>query len=143
LNAIIRPGILADAAILKSLDSVVPLDPARADCVDLWLRQDTVLVAEVEGRAVGYGVFNHGFFHQGQVEMLMLHPQFRGQEIGARLLKALEERCDTPKLFVTTNLTNQPMQKLLLRLGYAACGYIEELDPGDPELVFFKKVDHA
>ncbi len=32
------------------------------------------------------------------------------------------------------------MQKLLTRLGYKPCGYIDELDPGDPELIFVKRV---
>jgi hypothetical protein len=32
------------------------------------------------------------------------------------------------------------MQRLLLRTGYAQCGYVAELDAGDPELVFVKKI---
>lgn len=30
------------------------------------------------------------------------------------------------------------MQRLLERLGYERCGSIENLDPGDPELVYSK-----
>lgn len=60
--------------------------------------------------------------------------------IGEQLLKVLETKCDTSKFFVTTNLSNHRMQRLLLRMGYSPCGYIGELDPGDPELVFVKKI---
>jgi hypothetical protein len=35
------------------------------------------------------------------------------------------------------------MQRLLVRLGYRTCGFIEELDPGDPELIFVKKLEMA
>jgi len=35
------------------------------------------------------------------------------------------------------------MQRLLARLGFVTCGFIDELDPGDPELVFVKKLDAA
>ena len=84
----IRPGVPGDADTLKALDSVVPHDPTRADLIDAWLRNDTVLVAEYEGRVVGYGVFNHAFFRQGQLDMLMVHPDFRGRRIGEALLKA-------------------------------------------------------
>lgn len=70
----------------------------------------------------------------------MVHPDHRGRRIGEQLLRALEEQCDTPKFFVTANLSNHRMQRLLLRMGYAACGYIDELGPGDPELVFVKKM---
>jgi len=139
----IRPGTPGDADALKAVDSVVPRDPTRAEYIDAWLRDDTVLVAECEGRVVGYGVFNHAFFRQGQLDMLMVHPDFRGRRIGEHLLFALEVRCDTPKFFVTTNLSNHRMQRLLLRMGYKACGYIDELDPGDPELVFVKQLEQA
>jgi GNAT superfamily N-acetyltransferase len=140
MNATMRLGAPADAAALKQIDSVVPGDPTRADFIDRWLCEDTVLVAELAGQVVGYGVYNHDFFHQGQVDMLMVDAEHRGGRIGEQLLSALERLCDTPKLFVTTNLSNHRMQRLLLRMGYDACGYIGELDPGDPELMFVKKM---
>ena len=140
MQTTIRPGKTADARALKALDTAVPRDPTRAEWIDRWLRQDTVLVAELDRRVVGYGVFNHGFFHQSQVDMLMLHPDYRGQRIGEQLLLALERKADTPKFFVTTNLTNHRMQRLLLRMGYSPCGYIDQLDPGDPELIFLKRM---
>ena len=132
---------MEDASALKRIDSVAALDPTRAEFIDHWLQMDTVMVAEQDRQAVGYGVFNHAFFHQGQIEMLMVQTDFRGMHIGAQLLATLEQQCDTPKLFVTTNVSNQRMQRLLANLGYAASGFIDELDPGDPELVFFKQVN--
>jgi GNAT superfamily N-acetyltransferase len=140
MKAKIRLSRPTDARALKSADSVVPVDRTRAGFIDEWLREDTVVVAELDGRMVGYGVLNHGFFHRSQVEMLMVHQEYRGRRIGGQLLKALERLCDTSKLFVTTNLSNHGMQRLLTRMGYAGCGCIDELDPGDPELVFVKKV---
>jgi ribosomal protein S18 acetylase RimI-like enzyme len=139
VTATVRRGAAADAAALKTLDTVVPVDPRRAASIDDWLERDVVFIAEVDDNVVGYGVFNHDFFHHGNVDMLMLHPDSRGQRIGEQLLRALEEVCDTPKLFCTTNVSNHRMQRLLSRLGFAACGFIEELDPGDPELVYVKK----
>jgi len=68
----VRLGKPSDAQALKNLDSVVPVDPARADFIERWLREDVVIVLELDGRVVGYGVFNHGFFYQGQVAMLMV-----------------------------------------------------------------------
>ncbi len=136
----IREATVADAQALKALDTVVPYEPSRADFIDRWLQDDDVLVAEIDGKIVGYGVFNHAFFHQGQVEMLMINANYRGRRIGESLLKALEEICDTPKFYVTTNLSNTRMQKLLSRMEYRAGGYIHELDLGDPELVFVKDI---
>ena len=138
MTATVRRGHEADAEALKALDTSVPSDPKRAALIDEWLEHDVVVVAEVDGRAVGYGVFNHAFFRQGNVDMLMIHPDHRGRRIGEQLLRALEAACDTPKLFCTTNASNHRMQRLLARVGFATCGFIDELDPGDPELVFVK-----
>jgi ribosomal protein S18 acetylase RimI-like enzyme len=141
--ATVRRGEAADAAGLKALDTMVSIDQHRGASIDGWLEKDVVFVAEVDGRMVGYGVFNHDFFHRGNVAMLMLHPDYRGQRIGEQLLRRLEQACDTSKLFVTTNVLNHRMQRLLSRLGFVACGFIGELDPGDPELVFVKKLEAA
>ena len=74
------------------------------------------------------------------VDMLMIHPEYRGQRIGEQLLLALEKLSGTPKFWVTTNASNHRMQRLLTRLGYKPAGYIHELDPGDPELIFLKRL---
>lgn len=34
------------------------------------------------------------------------------------------------------------MQNLLKKLGYERSGIIHNLDPGDPELIYFKKITH-
>gem|GEM_PF-5850403 len=34
----------------------------------------------------------------------------------------------------------QPMQLLLEKSGYSLSGFIDNLDPGDPELVYFKRL---
>jgi len=52
-------------------------------------------------------------------------------------MEALASRCETRKLFTSTNESNQPMQQLLSVLGYVPSGVIHNLDPGDPELVFY------
>jgi hypothetical protein len=52
----------------------------------------------------------------------------------------MEQRCKTAKLFTSTNQSNKPMQVLLNRLGYRPSGVIENLDEGDPELVYMKQV---
>jgi ribosomal protein S18 acetylase RimI-like enzyme len=140
MDCLVREAHSADARALKELDTVVPVDGNRARHIEKWLDQDQVLVAEVDGQVVGYGVFNHAFFRQGQVDMLMINTDFRGHGIGENLLTALEGLCDTQKFWVTTNLSNHRMQRLLRKCGFKACGYIDELDPGDPEIIFVKHV---
>jgi ribosomal protein S18 acetylase RimI-like enzyme len=143
MEPLIRQGTQVDAPAMKGLDTVVPIDLARAESIDRWLGSGSVLVAEVNGRVVGYGVFDHGCFGQSNVAMLMIHQDYRGQKIGEHLLRKLEGLSDTPKFYVTTNQSNHRMQRLLSRMGYRPGGYIHELDPGDPELVFVKDIRMA
>ncbi|MFJ9107636.1 hypothetical protein [Streptomyces sp. NPDC102283] len=42
--------------------------------------------------------------------------------------------CTTPKLFTSTNVSNQPMQRLLQKASPA--GLLHGLDEGDPELFY-------
>jgi len=136
----IRVALNDDIDELIRLDTIAPLDPSRADFIRRWVEAGDCYVAEEEGKIVGYGVLNYQFFHSGNVDMLMIHPDFRGLGIGRRLLQHVADRCTTGKLWVTTNLSNQRMQRLLTSTGFQLSGFIENLDEGDPELVFFKRI---
>ena len=53
-------------------------------------------------------------------------------------LRAAELDCQTGKVFTSTNQSNLPMQRLCDRLGFIKSGYVENLDEGDPELIYVK-----
>ena len=72
--------------------------------------------------------------------MLYVHPEFRRQGIGSALIRHLVKECRTPKLFTSTNQSNFRMQRLLAMLDFDRSGFIENLDEGDPELVYFKRL---
>lgn len=101
-----------------------------------WCEQDSVLLTEDASGPVGYGVLAYTFFEQGFITMLMVAPTARRQGVGARLLKAAEVACTSPKLFTSTNVSNHPMQLLLQRAGWSAVGLLQGLDEGDPELFY-------
>jgi hypothetical protein len=53
-------------------------------------------------------------------------------------MQRIEDACTHDRVFTSANESNAPMRALLARLGYTASGRIENLDPGDSELVFVK-----
>lgn len=91
-------------------------------------------------RIAGYLVLDHSFFGNGFVSLLFVKDNFRRHGVGSALMLHAESLCKTDKLFISTNMSNYPMQSLLGRLGYAMNGVIDELNESDPELVFFKRV---
>jgi hypothetical protein len=56
------------------------------------------------------------------------------------LLEYLVSVCQTPKLFSSTNQSNHPMQALFAKAGFVPSGMIHNLDPNDPEIVYYKAV---
>jgi ribosomal protein S18 acetylase RimI-like enzyme len=50
----------------------------------------------------------------------------------------MEKMCKTPKLFTSTNESNIIAQKTYEANGFVRTGYIENLDEGDPEIIYFK-----
>jgi ribosomal protein S18 acetylase RimI-like enzyme len=87
---------------------------------------------------IGYVVLDYSFYENGFISMLCVHPDYRRQGVGERLMQQVEGVCRTEKLFTSTNLSNTAMQRLLARLGYVLSGVIHNLDEDDPELVYFK-----
>ncbi len=68
--------------------------------------------------------------------MLTVAPNSRGQGAGARLPMDAQDPRPTTKMFTSTNLSNQPVQRLLTRLGWRSAGVVYGLDDEDPELFF-------
>ena len=52
------------------------------------------------------------------------------------MLRHAQQRHAGTKVYTSTSLSNQPAQALFARCGFRLCGSVDDLDPGDPELVF-------
>ncbi|MEQ9007391.1 MAG: GNAT family N-acetyltransferase, partial [Ekhidna sp.] len=137
-----RLGKKEDSSAIKAIDSSIGSDSNRAEFIDLSLQQGTVRVALDDGEIVGYSVVNYSFFRRPTLEMLMISESRRGEGIGKTLLRqALTTIGENRELWTTTNKSNTWMQSLLESEGFKKTGTIDNLDPGDPELVYFKKPD--
>ncbi|WP_353168560.1 GNAT family N-acetyltransferase [Acinetobacter sp.] len=134
---LIRLANEADIKDLIAIDSVASQEPQRVLQIHAWCTESTCFLAEKDGEIMGYGVLNYHFFGCGFIEMLMVGECYRRCGTGLNLLNTLKSKCQHPKLFTTTNQSNFAMQRLLLNSGFIKSGQIENLDEGDPELVFF------
>ncbi|MEE4331764.1 MAG: GNAT family N-acetyltransferase [Wenzhouxiangella sp.] len=138
MNSIkIRDAKPSDRAAIIAFDHVARSDEGRISFIDRVLSTATCLVAERDGRVVAYGSLEYTFYESGFVSMLYVAEPERRRGAGRSLIEALADRCRTPKLFTSTNESNKPMHGLLQLLGYVPSGVIENLDPGDPEKVYF------
>ena len=92
-------------------------------------------VATLDGVAVGFSIVAPWFFDVPFLALLYVAPNMRGRHIGSRLLEEFEQAYPS-KVFTSTNLSNAPMQGLLRRRQWSACGMLHGLDEGDPEVFF-------
>lgn len=136
----LRIATTTDADAIIGFDHVAASDVARVQFIHEQIESSACYIAVIDANVVAYAVLNYKFYDNGWIEMLYVHPQFRGQGIGSSLIRHLINECRTPKLFTSTNQSNVPMQRLLATLEFARSGLIENLDDGDPELVYFKRL---
>lgn len=136
----IRPAIECDIDALFSLDLIACQETERREFIRREVASGNCFVAVMNETVIGYGVLNYTFYNNGCVDMLYVDSDHRRCGAGAALLKHIESRCKTPKLFTSTNLSNLPMQSLLAKLDYVLSGVIHNLDEGDPEIVYFKRL---
>lgn len=137
----IRPARSEDREAIESVDSQLTAGfSERADEIAHWLRDDDVYVGLRDGRILAYAVLSNVWFGRPFIQMLMVAESSRREGIGNRLLAHLEDQVSGPELWTSTNLSNQRMQQLLASRGYQLTGFIDNLDPGDPELFYFKRL---
>ncbi|MFG6105290.1 GNAT family N-acetyltransferase [Leptothoe sp. EHU-05/26/07-4] len=136
----LRIAQITDANAIISFDHVAASEPARVQFIHDQIESSACYVAVIDAKVVAYAVLNYKFYDNGWIEMLYVHPQFRRQGIGSTLIRHLINACRTPKLFTSTNQSNVPMQRLLATLEFDRSGFIENLDEGDRELMYFKRL---
>jgi len=134
----IRLANSTDADEISAFDNVAQKDPARVNFILKSIEAGNCYVSQLDSKINGYGVLEYSFYSYGFIAMLYVHPKFRHQGVCKNLILHTERECKTEKLFTSTNQSNNPMQALLKTLGFQPSGIIENLDPGDQELIYFK-----
>jgi GNAT superfamily N-acetyltransferase len=97
-------------------------------------------VARDGDRIDGFAVFDRSFFEYPFIALLYVEPSRRRRGIAAALIRHIESICPGDRLFTSTNESNIVMQRVCEALGFTRSGYIENLDEGDPELVYVRRL---
>jgi len=102
------------------------------------LDEDEVVIIYSKDVICAYAWIYEGFFGHTFLAYLAVDERYRRNRFAGMLLEATERRAVTDRVFSSTNASNAGMQAVFDRYGWRQCGRIEELDTGDPELVYVK-----
>ena len=140
MTARIRLAGAADAEPVCAIDARVRDIPGRRAFIERAIAAGDCYVAADGDALVGYAVFDRSFFEQPFVSLLLKDASHPRRGVGAELMRHIESTCVGEKLFTSTNASNTPMQRLCEKLGFVQSGRFENLDEGDPEIVYFKRL---
>jgi len=113
----------------------------RSEKIAKAILNEECFIILVDGRTVGFAIFDYRFFDLGWIELIVLDEVYRGKGIGGQAIELLCKQSKTKKVFTSTNRSNIPMQKALNKIGFSFAGELVGLDDGDPELFYFKRID--
>lgn len=133
----VRVGARSDHRSLVQIDQYAISHFDRASAIADALASEGCFVAEAEAEPLGYVVLNYAFFGFGFIPLIVAASAHRRKGIGLRLLVEARARCTSRKLFTSANVSNKPAHALFTRAGFVRSGIIENLDKGDPEIVYF------
>jgi ribosomal protein S18 acetylase RimI-like enzyme len=133
----IRKATLEDVSAASVGDS--EFASGGDDFVRRAIPREGVYVLEQGGNIIGVGILEYTFFKHGFISLLYVSPSARRTGAGESLLRYFVSICQTPKLFSSTDRSNRPMQALFAKVGFEPSGIIHNLDPNDPELVYYKR----
>ena len=137
-KVLFRPALEADLPRLHECDPYAKAHESRRVELRRMVQQASCIVAAVDDQQLGFAVLEYNFFGNGFISLVCVANAHRGKGVALSLVMELARRCVTHKLFTSTNTSNASAQRLFARAGFVRSGIVENLDPGDPELVFFK-----
>ena len=133
-----RRLVPGDLSTLEAVDPQLAAEGRHRRVVARLLEQRMSWVAERDGAAVGFVIASRNFFDYPFVDLLVVAESGRRAGVGSALMRRCEADHDMDRIFTSTNESNAPMRALLAKEGWDPSGRIDNLDPGDPELVFVK-----
>jgi len=135
----VRKAALSDISTISACDSEFGIG-GRKEFFERVISRGGGYVLDQERKVIGVAVLEYTFFEQGFISLIYISPTARRSGAGEMVLRYLVSICETPKLFSSTNRSNRPMQALFAKVGFVQSGMIHNLDPNDPEIVYYKAI---
>lgn len=131
-------------ARIEQLDEICAIDRevlgdfSRSKQIRLAIQEKRCIIKQNEHGIAGFLIFTNGFFEHSFISLVIVKNSERRRGVAASLIEAYVEIAITPKIFSSTNQSNTAMHQVFEKTGFIKSGIIENLDEGDPEIIYVK-----
>lgn len=131
-------------AQISDLDAIVQVDcqvignTSRRDYIENAIKQGRCILMKENEDIAGFLIFDTHFFECTFIALIIVSPAKRRKGYASQLMNYLVRISPTDKIFSSTNRSNESMQKVFEANGFVQSGIVENLDEGDPEIIYFK-----
>lgn len=123
---------------IVKMDSEVIGDDRRRKYIQKAVEEEKCIVIKIEASIVGFLIFDTHFFDCSFISLIIVKPTGRRKGYATSLIQYFVNISPTKKVFSSTNQSNKSMQQVFNTNGFIKSGFIENLDEGDPEIIYFK-----
>ncbi|KMY32358.1 acetyltransferase [Lysinibacillus xylanilyticus] len=120
------------------IDQEVIGDFSRREYLRTAINEKRCIIQQSEKGIAGFLIFTNDFFENSFISLVVVKPTERRRGVASELLAFFIEMATTPKIFSSTNQSNTSMHKVFETAGFIKSGFIENLDEGDPEIIYVK-----
>ncbi|WP_064093482.1 GNAT family N-acetyltransferase [Rossellomorea aquimaris] len=137
MNNVIQAQI-NDLDQIMDIDHDIVCDNRRKEYITNAIKDELCLVVKEGNLIVGFLLYHTYFFDCAFISLIIVSPTKRRKGYASTLLNHFVSISPTKKIFSSTNQSNEPMKEVFNVNGFVKSGVVENLDEGDPEIVYFK-----
>ncbi|WP_042148326.1 GNAT family N-acetyltransferase [Paucisalibacillus sp. EB02] len=137
LKNVLKPQ-LEDVESIVTVDREVINNDSRRGFIEKAVEENRCIVVKQQGKIVGFLIYDTNFFNCSFISLIIVLPKVRRKGYATSLMDYFINISPTEKVFSSTNQSNKAMQKVFIANGFVQSGIIENLDAGDPEIIYFK-----
>ncbi|QHA92227.1 GNAT family N-acetyltransferase [Bacillus sp. N1-1] len=128
---------ITDLDKIVHVDSEVIGNTSRRNLIRNAIEMGCCIVVQETNNIAGFLTYDTNFFECSFISLIIVSPSKRRKGYASLLMEYMINNSPTAKVFSSTNCSNVRMQKVFEANGFIQSGNIENLDEGDPEIIYF------
>ncbi|MED1602720.1 GNAT family N-acetyltransferase [Alkalihalophilus marmarensis] len=135
---------IASIANMTDLDKIIYIDRevignnSRGEMIKKAIELEHCIIVKEEDAITGFLIYDTNFFGCSFILLIIISPSKRRKGYASKLIEYMMDHSPTQKVFSSTNRSNVNMQKVFKKNGFTESGIVENLDEGDPEIIYFR-----